>query len=166
MDEFDRLADLEAEIYRQGALSGSLLGRQEGFAEGEALGHSKGFALASEIGFYLGALDSVQLLCEAIESRSTAESVDSTGSKTSNTEPSVRVLSDKLRKTIESLRTLALNLDEEDVLKPDVTDELHNIRSKFKLITTQLGLKLRFTGTTVDKLAEDQIPAGLPSVEF
>lgn len=166
MDEFDRLADLEAEIYRQGALTGSLLGRQEGFAEGESLGHSKGFALASEIGFYLGSLDSVLHLCTALEQGSPASTSSNTDSESLPAEPPKQILSDKIRKTMDSLRNLALKLNEDGVLKADVTDELHNIRSKFKLICTQLGLKIRFTGTTVDKLAEDQIPAGLPSVEF
>lgn len=166
MDEFDRLADLEAEIYRQGALTGNALGRAEGFAEGETLGHSKGYALASEVGFYLGTLEAILKTCEVLEldNTSSKEEIGSTDSA-SMAKNSV-ILTEKLKKTIESVRALALVLDEEGVLKADVTDELHTIRSKFKLICTQLGLKMRFTGTTVDKVAEDQIPAGMPSVEF
>lgn len=170
VNELDDLVDLEGHYYRQGVLEGSEVGRQEGIEEGMELGYAKGFALASEIGFYVGVIDMLQA-CQsgpnsdnqALQSTSTSD-----GHSEGSEKPLVAVmeLTEKLRKAAEALRTLALDLDENGSLKFEVLEQLHHVRSKFKLICAQLGLKLKFTGTTVDKVAEDELPQGMPSVEF
>lgn len=166
MDEFDRLADLESEIYRQAAEAGHKQGRLEGFANGETLGHTKGVALASEVGFYLGTLESILQASEAIEGIKSASNGDSSARSTSGDSKQEGLLSDKIRKSIDLIRSLAIKFDATSALDPAVAEELYTIRSKFKQICSQLGLKMRFTGSTFDKVGEDQLSPGMTPIDF
>ena len=166
MDEFDRVADLEGEIYRRGFDNGAKVGRSEGLVEGEQMGWSKGFALASEVGFYLGVLDMLFSIAGASEATQVSSSASETSANSGLEAKDACFMSAKTRKSLESLKSMALLLDENGVLKMEVMEQLHTIRSKFKLVCAQLGLKLRYTGTTIDKVAETELPAGIPSVDF
>lgn len=166
MDEFDRIADLEGHFFQQGIESGLKIGRVEGFMEGEKMGYTKGYSLAAEVGFYLGILD-------VLSSVSGSSVVELHSENTSTAPPSGEFVGredvlgmNKVKKTLEAIRTHAEQFDDEKTLKVEVLEDLHTIRSKFKLLSSQMGLKMRYTGTTVDKTAEDQVPAGMPSVEF
>jgi hypothetical protein len=168
-DDFDFVADLEGQYYRQGEQEGALVGRLQGLEEGKKLGYSKGFSLASEVGFYLGVIDMVSCLSVPQEGTTSASNTsEPSSSMDSEAEDSVKgsLLSEKLKRSLEAVKSIATNLDESGALKVDVLEQLHNIRSKFKLLMSQLGLKIRYGGTTVDRVAEDQLPAGMPSVEF
>ena len=166
MDEFDRVAHLEDHFFRQGVDAGLKVGRMEGFVEGEKMGYGKGYSLAAEVGFYLGVLDLLSSLSGSSEAqKSSVNASISTSSGENLVQEDVLGLK-KVRKTLEAIRVNAEQFDDEQTLRLEVLEDLHTIRSKFKLLSSQLGLKMRFTGTTVDKTSEDQVPAGMPSVDF
>lgn len=166
MDDFDRVVDLEGEFYRQGVAAGIEAGLKEGLEEGERMGFSKGFALASEVGFYLGVLDTLLLLSGGLESNNTGTEGVELDAKSPRESEEGSFISEKTRRTLENLKSLALLLDENGTLQIEVMEQLHTIRSKFKLICAQMGLKLKYSGTTIDKVAEAELPAGIPSVDF
>ena len=160
------MSDLEAHSFQHGVDTGLKIGRNEGFEEGEKMGYAKGYALAAEVGFYLGALDMLSGLSDVAKRHTDTVA---TSNAQSIEEPIAQhdpIGMEKIKRTLEAIRSHAHQFTDEGTLKLSVLEDLHTIRSKFKLVCSQMGMKLRFTGTTVDKVSSEQVPAGMPSVDF
>jgi len=72
-DGFDKVAQLEADLWEDGKAGGAKAGEEQGFAQGFAHGLPRGLILGQELGEYLGCVQAWLALLAATELKTDAK---------------------------------------------------------------------------------------------
>ncbi|XP_045195550.2 protein LTO1 homolog [Mercenaria mercenaria] len=127
-DLFHDIVMSEEISQKDGFEHGRQVGRNQGQAEGNRLGWEKGAAIGSEVGFYAGFAKS--LLEEMLNKE--------------DSKP-------RVVKTLERIVKAAEDFPLSDPLHPDLQNKLEEIRTKFKQVCAQLGIKQEASSSSENK---------------
>ncbi|KAH3889283.1 hypothetical protein DPMN_013336 [Dreissena polymorpha] len=117
-DIFHNVTMSEEICHQKGFAEGKKVGEQKGLVEGQKLGWEKGAAIGSEVGFYSGFAES---LLEEMKK-----------------EPETK---QRAVKTLERILSVCREFPLTEPQNPELPTRLEELRSKFKQVCSQLGIK-------------------------
>ncbi|BFZ25311.1 hypothetical protein BsWGS_28350 [Bradybaena similaris] len=127
-DLFHAVTMCEETSWHQAYTEGINEGKTKLFIEGYAMGAQKGTEIGSEVGFYK---------CYALEISHLIQAKDSTP---------------RVGKVCQAIVKLAKTFESVEAIDEALTDNLNNIRGKFKQLTSLLGVQVQYNTTIGDSV--------------